>query len=136
MREIKFRGFIKNSNEKYKELNWFYGDLVRELKTGKTFIIDLNHFDDNTKLSEVMMEVESESVGQYTGLKDKNKNEIYEGDVVKSNGDFSGVKYVRFIDGFFVATSDSNYSLNQFSDLEIIGNIYENKELAKKWLNG
>lgn len=71
---------------------------------------------------------------QYTGIKDKNGKEIYEGDVL-TNGD-SYIKYVvEFIDSGFKARQTGNQSsigLMYHQDfLEIIGNIYENPELLE-----
>ncbi len=78
MKEIKFRGKIIKKEQQGNELDWIYGDLVRELKTGKTFILDLSHFDNKTRLEEVLVEVIQESIGQFTGRKDKKGKEIYE----------------------------------------------------------
>ena len=65
----------------------------------------------------------------FTGLKDKNDNEIYEGDIVRdvSNG-ITG--YIEYSDGrFFIVYDDVIEKLDEVVYLEVVGNIYENTEL-------
>ena len=69
---------------------------------------------------------------EYTGLKDKNDKEIYEGDVVKtSEGENCEVIFER---GEFCIHS-SIEKPKWDNGVEVIGNIYENPELLTKWNN-
>lgn len=124
MREIKFRGRT--------EIEWVYGSLVVDTTPDKkTFIIDYAVSDTNTY---TWSEVEPETVGQTIGLSDKNKKEIYEGDVIKTS--WEGNKEVVFRKGCFCyQTGGDKYHIFNEKKVEVIGNIYENKDLLKAELS-
>ena len=78
-----------------------------------------------------------DSIEQYTGLKDKDGKEIYEGDILEfSKG---GIMYVEWNDDFkmfvLVDPREKKASLNiciyATEHIKVIGNIFENKELLK-----
>lgn len=134
MREILFRGKRVDNDE------WvcgFYFERVRNYagyKTVEHCYIKYETWDEGF----ITYEVKPETVGQYTGLTDKNGKKIFEGDIVKfvyngNTGIYQVVYDISELD--FKATNGKEKYENNFQyltcceEIEAIGNIYDNKEL-------
>lgn len=144
MREILFKGKRKDNGE------WVYGAFVnaRDIidDQQKSYIIWEAEYFTHGEFA-CVEEVFLETVGQYTGLCDKNGTKIFEGDIVrvvgnKNNHDWKFVNYsaqIVYLDGGFCAFDGTfdDYSMRRYGlhreefDLEVIGNIHDNKNLLE-----
>lgn len=143
MREILFRGKSLDNGK------WESGYLLEN--QGRTFIYQATN--DNGRISVAAVEVDPATVGQYTGLKDKNGERIWEGDILKWDDQSNG-RYWRFavvkidpdiqfdcspidcINGV-LNSSRYNFRFGNFAykdtdnHLYVIGNIHDNADLIK-----
>ena len=67
----------------------------------------------------------------YTSLKDKNKKEIYEGDIVKHNQEPTETNHIEYYDAQYHLEPHGLRLCDEYESIEIIGNIYENPELLE-----
>jgi len=136
MREIKFRAWDKTENRMARN--------VEELKFNSRgiYAVVLNHLG-----FEMRRRAKDIELIQYTGLKDKNGKEIYEGDVVAFEDSDGGYEYpdvvvntgiVEYGELRFYFTNRVAAEMDDFyikdgrcDDVEVIGNIYENPEMLE-----
>ena len=126
MREIKFRAWVKDRKAIFEVV------LINYVTKKVTYLLErvghLLSIRDEKFNNIILME--------YTGLKDKNNKEIYEGDIVKLRANH-GIGVIKYSDewGAFVVEYIKPRPLvvlgmNYYKeDIEVIGNIYENSEL-------
>ena len=115
VREILFRGKRVDNGE------WVYGDLIHH--DGYVAIWDKN-------VSYVGdFEVIPKTVGQYTGLTDKNGNKIFEGDILEQDVVQSGTPHREFVEWDYDLLGNRYDEWSAF--FEIIGNIHDNPELLE-----
>ena len=124
MKDIKFRGKQIDSGE------WAYG-----LPSYDTFgkITEIEIWEDCGETME-FYSIDPSTVGQYTGLQDKDGREVYEGDIVQNiYGDIFTVEYYgEHWYGYVLTASDGCVDhLYEYDEYEIIGNVHDNPKPLK-----
>lgn len=136
-REIKFRG--KCSRQSKYAGQWVYGNLVlpEEIQGDEVMIVKALSDD-----ASCTYHVDVNSVGQFTGLTDKKGREIYEGDIIQLQG--KEIKFNCFVGwnielgAWCISIEDKHVGIKPLGEwlcedkFEVIGNIYDNKELLEK----
>lgn len=135
MREILFRGKRKDNGE------WVYGDFdqyndtLTYIRSWVKIVPYLEAVERN------VFPIQKETVGQYTGLTDKNGKKIFEGDIVRTV--YDGIKNIFVVVwdneelDFKATNGKENYGPGGFEylpcceEVKVIGNIYDNPELIK-----
>ncbi len=119
MREIKFRAWdgTRFLNKTFFDRNWYNSDN----KCVKALVPEDQHY---------------LKIMQYTGLKDKNGKEIYEGDICSVDDGENIYEIIFYMGGFMVAVLPRKIRIyhigdSLFNNIEIIGNIHENPELLE-----
>lgn len=134
-REIKFRGIREEYNPAWHQSIFKYGNLLNLNSIGEVGY-DLDHYE--------YAKVKPETVGQFTGLYDKNGKEIYEGDIVtykRSVGNWTGqtmttthkIIFTEEVNAFVMEYGSSYIKLRKHwgYEYEVIGNIFENPDLLQ-----
>lgn len=122
MREIKFRVWDNKRN---------FMDYEPQITIDMGYINNIGVVDCNGDFRPYKYE----TIMQYTGLKDKNGKDIYEGDIIKCKdrcGEYSGELYNEVVDDmcdWLCYYGYASQELLRYDEIEVIGNICENPEL-------
>lgn len=140
MREYEFRGKLLNTNV------WIYGNLRVHLVDGdleqksSKYFIEYNYMDKFGKVHRDSYEVNPSTIGQFTGLYDKNNIKIYEGDIVELEDRYVVPRWNEYLCQFdceflkYKEDIDNKFTFNgiRFNELrkyKVIGNMYDKEEL-------
>ena len=129
MREILFRGKRTDNGE------WVEGDLLHYESGEMAICKGFSKY--GYEATEIIgrYKVIPKTIGQFTGLTDKNGKRIFEGDIVRYEDDIGYVIYNGDDARFLVDSPNMYISMDYSNEFEVIGNIHDNPELLQKNLD-
>lgn len=140
MRNIKFRAKVKYNGNHYFEGEWVKGH-YHQNTGGRYYIFDndnnyMKNIGDFTRYEDV--EIDENTLGQFTGKTDKNGVEIYEGDIYKDvYGRIYTIEYRIAITAFQMSIVfpqkpfQNRYATTITDGGEVIGNVYDNRDILE-----
>ena len=135
MREILFRGRTSSILE---ARGWVYGNLICDIDaTKKEDVVNRVHIRERLGNLSKTYKVDKKTIGQYTGVKDRNGVKIFEGDIIRTVSIIASDKVGDNAFNVAVKWSGSGWIANgslscmHSSIYEVVGNIYDNKNLIK-----
>ena len=117
-REILFRGIRTDNGE------WVEGYLVKQYGANEIY---LPNGTDNEGFDRYSVDIST--IGQYTGLTDRNGVKIFEGDIVKSRNKLYEIKYLTEYARFLAVLPNGVFNPVAVLNCEVIGNIHDNPDL-------
>jgi uncharacterized phage protein (TIGR01671 family) len=125
-RKIKFRG------KEIETGKWIYGAFVPDALEGSNDLVSWGFIRNyNREIHKMQtIEVDRETVGQYTGLRDKNGKEVYEGDIIRWDEKEWGEPFSEIVTWDYELFAIRKSDWKEYC--EVAGNIYGNPELSQK----
>lgn len=125
MREILFRGKRKDG------LEWFYGSYMEHYYSSRYGRVSAIFTNDDSLCQTYRIPVDPETVGQFTGVIDKNGKKVFDGDVIKAIASNPAGEDIEATVIVSLDDYELMWDIEHSHEIEVIGNIHDNPEMLE-----